>query len=309
MRLLLNTLKLVYHPITNQEGDWLWEDKEVKEYVKNSKLYMIGHREELKFKDAIFIHEDNGIIQFQLSTKSVQSSTIQISVDNCIPKLKPGLPISIEIGEKLFRITESESNDVLLWLTPDKFLYHYWRSDIGIRVIEGEFNLREFTNFELYYVGISKQNDSFSRLFEKAHHGRLKILTNAFSKSPARLSDELVIFLFEIDKMNINMFSTLKDINAFMSYQTEDDIAIVADAEKAFIKLLETQYNEVRYESYPRGTDGLFNEGLDRYGYVIGEDITFYTDTITFNGANDFAEASDMIFIEGEVAKVVKHME
>lgn len=47
VRHLINKLQLVYPPISNQEGVWLWEVEAVRESVKASKLYMIGHREEL----------------------------------------------------------------------------------------------------------------------------------------------------------------------------------------------------------------------------------------------------------------------
>lgn len=49
---------------------------------------------------------------------------------------------------------------------------------------------------------------------------------------------------------------------------------------------------------------GLYSEGLDRYCFYIGEDITFYTSKGDFRG--DIHEHADMIFVEGEVAKVVK---
>lgn len=39
MKELKINLELVYPPISNQEGEWLWEDKEVRECVKRSKLY------------------------------------------------------------------------------------------------------------------------------------------------------------------------------------------------------------------------------------------------------------------------------
>ncbi|MNW55600.1 hypothetical protein D3C74_332770 [compost metagenome] len=51
--------------------------------------------------------------------------------------------------------------------------------------------------------------------------------------------------MFEIDKLNINIFDRIEDIDEQINYHTEYEIAIIADAEKAFIKLLETKYNEV----------------------------------------------------------------
>ena len=45
-RVQLNTLELVYRPISNQEAEWVKEDKEVLDLLKESKLYMIGRRAE-----------------------------------------------------------------------------------------------------------------------------------------------------------------------------------------------------------------------------------------------------------------------
>lgn len=83
---------------------------------------------------------------------------------------------------------------------------------------------------------------------------------------------------------------------------TIDKKRIVADAEKAFTNVLQTKYNTIRYAKYPRGEDGLHGEGLDRYGYVIDEDLTFRTTTTTIRGCHkalerDALEALDMIFI------------
>ncbi|MFH5181607.1 hypothetical protein ACHHV8_02635 [Paenibacillus sp. TAB 01] len=304
MKLLINKLNLVYPPITNQEGAWLWNVPEVRDFVKGSKLYMIGHREELKFINEQFISEGRGIIQFQLATATHKSPIIQISLYHCLPDIED--EISIELGEKLFRIKDSQGN-VLQWYTPDILLYRYWKNQLTIRIIDDtEFNYRDFTRYELYYVGISKNNDSFSRLFDESHHARLKILTNEYPKSSGRLTDELLIFMFQIDKLNINIFDRIEDIDEQINYHTEDEIAIIADAEKAFIKLLETKYNEVKYKNYPNGDDGLYSEGLDRYCFYIGEDITFYTTKGDFIGASDVHDHADMIFVESEVAKVVK---
>ena len=57
MKSLINTLSLVYPPITNQEADWLWEDRDVREYVKESKLYMIVQRRCIEFYEQKFIFE------------------------------------------------------------------------------------------------------------------------------------------------------------------------------------------------------------------------------------------------------------
>ncbi|WP_181469768.1 hypothetical protein, partial [Paenibacillus sp. MDMC362] len=189
--------------------------------------------------------------------------------------------------------------------TPDILLYLMWRGEIDVKIM-AEFDFRVFTNFELYYVGISKENDSFTRLFKDAHKGRTSILTNGHPKTfGSRMSDELVIFMFELDYFNINVCSTLEDFERDFSYVTPD-LLVVADAEKAFINLLNTKFNKVKYNQFPKGEDGLHTEGLKNYCYTIKEDISFYTDEIQFNGKFNETDDSDFIFVEGDVAKIVK---
>ncbi|MGG1639525.1 hypothetical protein [Paenibacillus sp. NRS-1760] len=284
----------------------MWQDEEVREMVKSSKIYMIGHRQELFFEVVNFIPAAGGLLVFQLKMGEVVSPLITYNIRTELEHLlKDDDEIDLEIGPKLIRFTLNGSENVIKWFTPDFFLFLYWRKQIEVNVY-GDFDLRQFTNFELYYVGISKKGDSFSRLFEQAHHGRLKILTNAQTKKyGSRLTDELTIFMFDIDKININIFNTEDDLKQDMNYVTDAE-AVIADAEKAFIKLLKTEYNEVTYQNFPQSTDGLYNEGLTRYGYSIQENITFYTDSIEFKGDFDLRAINDFILVEGDSAKVVK---
>jgi len=301
MKSLVNNLQLVYTPFTNQEGEWLWEDLDVREYVKESKLYMIGHRSVLTFEDVELNMEDLSV-RFRLKLDEKLSPYISVSIQNHITRAEE---VFLELGEKLIRIRDCNNTEkVYLWFTPDKFIFDYWRNRV-IVTVDGEFNHRDFTNFELYYVGISIEHDSFSRLFKNAHHGRLKILSNANTKSfGSRLSDELMMFLFDVDITNINVLQDEKDFEEELFYRTEDKNAVFADAEKAFVSLLQTKYNKIKFENYPMGADGLYFEGLTRYVYSIAEDITFYTDDIVFHG--DFKLLiQDGIFVEGDTAQIL----
>ncbi|MEK4878725.1 MULTISPECIES: hypothetical protein [Paenibacillus] len=286
----------------------MWEVEAVRESVKASKLYMIGHREELFF---IFDDEEmkkegfTGILKFKIIMGEIKSPWIYYNIREELNLLEDEEDtIYLEMGKKLIRFTLNKPENVVKWFTPDIFLFLFWRDQIQVEV-ESEFDFRQFTRFELYYVGISKKGDSFSRLFEQAHHGRLKILSNAQIKTyGSRLTDELVIFLFDIDKTNINVISTENDIEEDM-YYLSDDLSVIADAEKAFISLLKTEYNEVAYKNFPRSTDGLFNDKLTRYAYSIQEDLSFYT-TIELKGAYEMLAPCDFILVEGKKAKVIK---
>ena len=90
---------------------------------------------------------------------------------------------------------------------------------------------------------------------------------------------------------------------------THDRKRIVADAEKAFIKLLDPQYNDQKYVSYPRSVDGLYGSGLRAYAYVIDENIVLNTGTATIKGVHDqlhtISNNADGIFVQGEDVRLL----
>lgn len=302
MKSLLCNLKLVYPPFSNQEGEWLWDDKEVREYVKDSKLYMIVHRKELKFCDYDGKEiAKTGIFKFKLKLGSTKTPFIYFDIFKHY--LNSSYIIDFELGDKFLRITDVENSNILYWATPDKIIYDFLNKFINLN-FEKTYDLRKFQKYELYYVGISKEGDSFSRLFEKAHHGRLRILSNENSKNRyARLTDELMILLFKIEWFNVNIIDNINELN----YYIDDEKIIVSDAEKAFINLLDTKYNEVKYTQYPCGNDGLYDEGLSTYCYSIDEDIVLYTkDKLQFVGARGMEAKRDIIFVEKDKAVIIK---
>lgn len=301
MKSLLCELQLVFPPFSNQEGEWLWDDKEVREYVKDSKLYMIVHRKELKFcnydgKDIA----NTGVFKFKLKLGNIKTPFIYFDIK---PYLASGCDTELDLGDKYLRIIDIVNSNIIYWATPDKIIYDFLHEYICL-FFEESYDLKSFQKYELYYVGISKEGDSFSRLFEKAHHGRLHILSNENSKNKyARITDELMILLFKIKWFNINIIDNLNELN----YYTDDEKLIIADAEKAFIKLLDTKYNQVKYNQYPRGNDGLHKEGLSRYCYSIDEDLVLYTKgNLQFVGAQGIESRKDIIFVENDKAVIVK---
>ena len=61
----------------------------------------------------------------------------------------------------------------------------------------------------------------------------------------------------------------------------------------------------MKYQAYPKGSDGLYGSQLVRYGYVIGENITFNTPNGRFRGSWDpatkfISNAGASIFVEGD---------
>lgn len=310
IKTMISQLVLVYPPFTNQEGVWLWGDEEVRGYVKESKLYMIVQRAELKFVDYQFIPDEFGKIRFRLKMGEIISPFINLSLKRVFEHLSINEnDLIMELGDKLFRVKDEGSGDVILWCTPDVFLFKMWRLQFDVKT-EAPFDFRIFTKFKLHYVGISKKNDSFTRLFGKPHHGRLNILSSEYTEQKeSRMTDEMMILLFDIEKININSVIDEKDIDDL--FHNVSDIATIADAEKAFIRLLDTKYNEVKYENYPKSTDGLNGEGLDRYSFSICEQISICTEKAEIRGIylNDdyrFMDYQDQIMVVGEEAMIVK---
>lgn len=320
MRVQLNFLRLVYCPISNQEAEWIKNDPGVQSWISQSKLYMIGQREE-----AMFVFDEEEVTESFCREKSNfnfvvggKSSIFALDFKEIIESkgIKPlSENLEFELGPKIIRIWRCdemhEKIDVVEWFTTEKLLFDKSRGKKGIYGLD---DYRKFTRYVLHYVGISKKEDSLTRLVIKPHDKRLRILSNesTFDRG-SRLTDEMILFFFRIEPLKINScgFDETEEIDKMLSAPKFDDVAIVADAEKAFVKILKTEYNGLKYESYPKGKDGLYRSGLDRYGYIIGEDISFVTGSETIKGAFSLyattpLEEADLIFIEGENVEVVR---
>ena len=306
MSVLNCTLDLAYPPISNQEGVWFWEDEEVREYVKNSKLYMLVHRKELKFSDVDTKLLCMGIFKFKIIMGEYKSSFYSYQfTENMAKLIEEHGPILFEEGDKLLRIKKENNGKILYWATPDKILFDSITMNILLDAENVE-DINRLQNFELLYVGISKKNDSFSRLFEEAHHGRLNILSNENTKDKeARMTDEMMILMFEVKWFNINTMNSIEDIDGLLNY-TDDEEAIVADAEKAFVSMLDSKYNKIKFKQYPKGMDGLYHKGLQGYIYAINYDMTIFTKKASFNGKyGDFINR-DAILVQDNDAALIK---
>jgi hypothetical protein len=198
------------------------------------------------------------------------------------------------------------------WLTPDALLMRYSRGELEAYGLE---DFRSLTEFALYYIGISKSSDSFSRLFKKAHEKRSRILGNETQFSPrARLTDELtifLIFLFNIEDLQMLSWAPSEITSeTFKPHQPLESSILASDAEKAFIKFLQTNYNDVKYPNYPKSSDGLYGIGFDRYSFFINDCISFKTPTATIRGARlydpAFQDLPDLITIDGDDVELLK---
>lgn len=319
MKVQLNFLKLVYPPISNQEAEWLKDDPEVREEIKSSNIYMIGQRVESKFDippESIEEMNNSGVLPFRYNAGSA-SSDATVDFNKLLEYHnidQDRYEIKIEIGVKLIRIWKCHPNtrepiDVIDWFTTEKLLFDRWTEHPAIGGLN---DYRKFTKYYLHYVGISKKEDSLIRLVVKPHDKRLRILSN---ESPecygSRVTDETVLFFFRVEPLRIITVESDEDIDEIVNGTIFENQRIIADAEKAFVHILEAKYNTIRFSEYPKGKDGLYNTGLKRYGYVIGEDISFVTDSQDILGSytseGKLPENADLILIEGDQVTLRKH--
>lgn len=320
MKAQINFLKLVYPPISNQEAEWIKNDPEVVAELKNSNLYMIVQRHESKFHlfnenemSKNFINDFS--IKFKYTVGNI-SDNVEINLTVLFKELNINIDkynFEFELGKKQIRIWKcnldtNERINVVDWFTTEKILWDKWR---GHPAIFGLDNYRKFTNYYLHYVGISKKDDSLTRLVIKPHDKRLRILSNENSiASQSRLTDELILLFFKIEPLEIQVYDE-QNIDDFIHGMRIDNKKIIADAEKAFIQVLDSKYNTLKYKNYPKGGDGLYDEGLTRYGYIVGESITLITDKEKIRGdalsKYNFYESADMIMIEDDDVTIVKH--
>ena len=66
------------------------------------------------------------------------------------------------------------------------------------------------------------------------------------SEEGSRVTDEVILFFFDIKSLEIKQFLQPTDFNEIGQNELEDRLRIFKDAEKAFIKILDTNYNGVK---------------------------------------------------------------
>ncbi|QGZ93887.1 hypothetical protein [Terricaulis silvestris] len=312
MHSMTASLRLVYPPISNQHADWLLEDAAARERLDTAKLYMIAARREVEFHNLAW-NEDEQVLSFDLGFPGelVAGSVDVDAIMEDWPRSERGAA-DVAAGPKRIEISDVNGAGYPVWFTPDKFLWNVWR---GHKYVSFAGDVRQFAKYDLLYIGMS-QDSAFKRLVALPHEARLKILTNELVRgAQGRLSEEIMFFFFDIDPLFVSTYGDDDEI---------DDVAVdmlmnplkrvqpqvlVEDAEKAFIKMLQTPYNRRRYHKYPAIAKGLADTILQRYGYSIAEDLSFMIGDLEMVGG--YAEGlpcsndADFIFVDGPTASLV----
>ncbi|NDV45272.1 hypothetical protein [Flagellimonas sediminis] len=127
-------------------------------------------------------------------------------------------------------------------------------------------------------------------------------MSNEFPQNfGSRITDEIVLFFFDIKSLEIKQYQYPTDFNEIGKNELENRLRIFKDAERAFVRILDTDYNEVKFKNYPNYMNSLFNSTVERYSFSINEDIEFVTDKTTIYGDRDLygltGAYADFIFV------------
>lgn len=304
----LTVLTTVYPPISNADAVRLMRVPAVEKLLRTSDFYMIGARAQARLSKPAFDPATNEM-SFDFLIGTGQPHPVRVALQE-LPGVKAlnGDDFIVEIDDagSGFRVWDKDGpkldEEPAEWFTTEKLLWDRTRGRSGIYGLD---NCRDLATYELLYVGIAKVGDSFDRLLARGHKKRQEILSSEHARAPgARPSDEIFLFMFKAEPLIMTTFD-------FDHEFTEEDLSgaydakrIVADAEKAFVHLLVPPYNDEKFRNYPKGRDGLFGQGYQRYGYVIGEQMAFNTPHGRVRGGVDqsgmISNDADAIFVEGE---------
>lgn len=284
----VTVLETVYPPISSSMASVLKEYKDVEAMMRESDFYMIAARPEAKLRD-FDVDEEGQVLRLDIAVYGQASVPVTIMLKE-LPGVEAyaGDTYQLEMDQEGAGLRiwtgkpHADGSEILEWFTPDSLLWFASRGRPGIYGLEGA---RSLSTFELLYIGIAKTGDSFDRVINKGHEKRMEILSSEPQRGPgARVSDEVVLFLFQALPTFMTTIDSEDDIDDELIFGTYDNKRIVKDAEKAFVKLLEPAYNKELFKKYPKGTDGLYGQGFERYAYVIGENVVFVTPNGTIRG-------------------------
>jgi len=305
VNLILSTLDLICGPIPNGRAKEVMLDEDAVRLLKTSDFYMIGGRAEAKFSE--FRLEEPGLLKFQIAVLGGAVSVGAIRIFDVPPlkNLDDGTKIGIRHTEDFvsFLTFEGDSQETLRAAFGTEDIL--WRRGRKESFIEGFDNHLELACYDLLYVGIATETDSYSRLIQKGHTARQQILSDEPQRYPgARVSDEIFLMLFEADPLLVKSWGAedvLEDEDVLMSYSNE---RLVKDAEKAFIAMLKPPYNKQLYSNYPKGKDGNYSQGYTGYSYSLSDGIVLRTAFGSMKGAREahmtMSNDADFISIKGD---------
>jgi len=322
---LLNQLELAYSPMCNYDFNILKHDPIIQYILKSSSLYVIVQRPEISFEN-IIPNEEEKYIQFEIHQKNnpeilkcklpffqeniatdPEKEVILYLGSNDPNNKLDRIPIKNIQGIKFYE-SDLESENFLVWFSPEKFLQNYWK---GYFEAEIEGNIRELLKYQVHYVGKATDQDIWERL--TGHATLQDILSVEYPLVYGSLpTHEIALLLFEFhDNLSIRTFdvnSSADDmVDSFLGRDRPDQKTIFLDAEKALVKAMQPKHNKILFKNYPKSKDGLHKHNYDAFSYTFMDPITLKYDFGEIEGGLYYLGGDTIIVTDNKNMELLKH--
>lgn len=161
---------LVYPPVSNQEAEWVTNDREVEKLLRTSDLYMIAMRAEATF--TLPPTQEGSVMRIEITTGDTLTDVVELDIEVLAANTfgVDNIPDDLEIrlGPKIIKLfadateddIDSERVTPFEWFSTEKLIYDFGRRKPGI---SGFRRHRDFATYRLLYVGIARKTDTFAR--------------------------------------------------------------------------------------------------------------------------------------------------
>lgn len=324
-KVLINQLSLAYSPLCNYDFTILKTDPVIQNIIDRSSLYAIVQRPEIRF-DNITNDEEEKCIVFEIRQNNnpnvlkckVPLFQEHIATDpsnevlvyfgsNDKNATLVALPLNNIHGMKFYQKSVDTEN-FLLWISPEKFLQNYWE---GLLEAEIEGNIHDFTKYYVHYVGQATKQDIWKRL--TGHEKLQDILSLEYPLTYGSLpTHEIAILLFSFkDNMQMHTFGDNSNVDemvdSLMGKNMPEQRTIFLDAEKALINAMLPKYNDELFKSYPKSSDGLYKHNYNSISYSFADPITLVYDKGEIQGGLTFWGGDTIIIQDNKTMQLIKH--
>ncbi len=298
-------LEMVFPPISNREVAKHRGNAAIQAHLRKSDFYIIAAKAHGQFAN-LSISED--AIKFDIKIKDAVSGSGEILLKK-YSLTENRLRVAASKMAITIWATDEDQNDVRMLdrYTPEGAVWRRSRFDEDIAGLD---NYEELSVYDLLYVGIATKGDAYDRVIGGDHHARLKIMSEEPMRTAgAHISDEIFCFFFQLDSMYVAINANFEDESIETALDVNPPKRVLADAEKAFIRLLDPNYNAEKYRKYPKGKNGLYASALNRYQYSILENLIFNTPNGRFRGGRSPAtdprtNLADFLMVDGDEVSI-----
>ncbi len=323
---LIIEFTLAYSPLCNSDFTAIKTDTEFQEIIDKTKssLYAIVQRPEIRF-DNITINEKEEAIDFEIRQHN-NPHVLKCKIPYFQKHIAdPADKVLVYFGshDKYNNLNASPFNNIhgikfyrknnklencLLWISPEKFLQHYWDGCLDAE-IQG--NIRDFTKYHVHYVGQATKQNILKRLTGHEKLQDILSLEHPF-KYGSLPTHEISILLFSFKYIRqMHKFGQNSNIDeiedSLMGNNLPELRTIILDLEKALINEIEPEYNEQLFKNYPKSSDGLNKHNYDSISYSFTDPITLVYAKGQIEGNLDFLDRDTIIIHDNKKMELIKH--